>query len=93
MTLIALSMAPFCLLAQDDLNKVQHQFSGHLIPILPYSITALHLLAEDDQNKTKHDFFSYLKLLPLTSASFVANGSVSSTNVFIKSQQLKLCAT
>ena len=32
MTLVALSMAPFCLLGHDDQNKVQHDFFGHVSP-------------------------------------------------------------
>ena len=59
-TLMALSMAPFCLLGQGDLNKVQYDFFGHVILVLAShatdgsSIKPFNLLVQGDQNKMQH---------------------------------------
>ena len=95
MTLMLLSMAPFCLLGQDDSNKVQYDFFGHVMPVL-----ALHdvdditsstsaFVVQDDQNEMKHDFFSHLTLLSLALAVCVANSIVNSNILFIRSTQSK----
>ena len=51
--------------------------------LIVMSIPPLHLLIQDDQNEVKYDFFSHLTLLALTSASCDANGTISTTTVFI----------
>ena len=53
---MAFSMAPFCLLCQDDLNKVQHDIFVPVMPGLTASIAPLHLLIKNDQNKMQFDF-------------------------------------
>ena len=34
MTLMALSMEPFCLLGQDGFKQVQHDLFGYVMPVL-----------------------------------------------------------
>ena len=84
---------------QDDSNKVQHDFfvmwfqCWHHLTLMASSISQLYLFVQDDQNKVQHHFFSHLTLLALALASCDANGIVNSTIIFIRSRQLKQCAT
>ena len=89
MTLIALSIAAFCLLGKDDWNKVQWDFFGHVMPVLNHmtviasATPPLHLLVPDDQNGMHNDFFSHLTLLALASASCDVSGIVNNTIAFL----------
>ena len=91
------SIAPFCLLVQDNSNKMSHGFYAHVIPVLALqtqiasSMAPLQLLVEDDQNGRQYDFFGHLTLLALTSISSDVNGIVNSTTAFIRSRWLKQC--
>ena len=45
MTLLLLSMAPFCLLGQDHSNNVKFNFLGHVMPMI-LSIVPLSSVGE-----------------------------------------------
>ena len=85
-------MAPFCLPGQDDWNKVQHAFHGHVMPMLASYDTdgiiksTAALLVQDVWNEKKHDFVSNLTLLTLASALCDAKATVNRTIVFIRSK-------
>ena len=86
MTVMSLSMTPFCLIDKDNLNKLQHNLFGH---VMLSSIATWHLLAQGDQNEMQHDYFSLLTLVGCTLALCDANGTI----VFIRLRQLIQCAT
>ena len=88
-----ISVVPFCLLGEDDWNKIMWCQCQHHMTLTELSIEPLYLIVQDDQNEMHHYFLSHLTLLALASASCDASGTVNSTTVFIRSGQLKQCAT
>ena len=92
MMLMALSMAPFCLLGQDNWNKANIVFFwssdtglGNMT-LMASSIGPLHLLVQDNQNEMYLNLFSQLTLLVPTSTPCDANSTVNSTIIFIWSR-------
>ena len=94
MTLMAVSITPFCLLGNDYWNKMQNDFGSCDTSV---GIT-WHWWYHEKHNcicyfkiinmRCIMTFFSYLTLLALALASCDANGIFNSTTVFIRSRQL-----
>ena len=89
-------MTPFCSLNQADVKRCNMTFYGCVIPshVTDGFITnTTAFLVQDYQNEMQHELFSYWSLLLLASAACDANVVINSNTVFIRSRQLKQCAT
>ena len=71
---MALSVAPLYSLGLDNWNNVQHDLFGHLLPLMPVSVShdassiinaPFHLSGQDDQNEMQHDLFGHKMPLAL----------------------------
>ena len=70
MMLTVCSMAPAHSLGQDEGNEIQHDYSGHVTPLVlalvPLAMTPLHLYAQHNPNEVQHNLSGHV--MPLAPA-------------------------